>query len=630
MSYLAQPAVSRGDVKSAQHGVVALDETVIGRRVREVGQDAVLQIEHEEGCTGHGRHMCVWAPDAGCKMSTGTNGGADPDESYKSLHRSWLAMAGDDSLMEKGAAAEPVSAREGPTTEAAEARENVEPSPHSVFPPWQRAACVYMASLAAFTSPVSSSIYYPAMQTIAADLHVSLTKISLSITTYMILQGVAPTLTGGFSDRVGRRPAYMLCFGLFIAANIGLARQTDYAALLVLRALQSAGSSGTVALSSATVADVATRQQRGRYIGLAALGSSMGPALGPLIGGLLDHFLGWRAIFWFLAVLGGVLLLAILTCMPETCRNVVGNGAVPPQPWNRPLLVVLRDHRRKRSMMTKQEPTPTIASLAHKKRPGLLSTIPILLDRESLLTLFYSGLLYAGYYVILTGLPRQLAATYHYNSIQVGLCYLPLGLGPMLCRPFIGRLMDANFRRHARAAGVDSFADDRQLSIDNIPVELARLQLSLVVVYGLCAVIIPYGWVMNLRHPPLAAVLVLLFIVGVLLSAAFQPLTALIVDINPRSPAAATAAHQFVRCLLGAAGVATVNPMLDSLGRGWTTTLIALLWAVMSVCWWIVILKGPKWRREKKEKKEREAEEAAKVASSSRLQAIRPSRPLDL
>ncbi len=67
-----------------------------------------------------------------------------------------------------------------------------------------------------------------------------------------------------------------------------------------------------------------------------------------------------------------------------------------------------------------------------KQRPGILSTIPILLEKESSLILFYSGLLYAGYYIIITGLPQQLTSTYNYNSIQVDLCYLPLGLGPLI------------------------------------------------------------------------------------------------------------------------------------------------------------------------------------------------------
>ena len=52
--------------------------------------------------------------------------------------------------------------------EPSEAPEQPE-APHSIYPKWQRIIYVYIASVAAFASPVSSSIYYPAMLTLAKD-----------------------------------------------------------------------------------------------------------------------------------------------------------------------------------------------------------------------------------------------------------------------------------------------------------------------------------------------------------------------------------------------------------------------------------------------------------------------------
>jgi hypothetical protein len=48
--------------------------------------------------------------------------------------------------------------------------------------------------------------------------------------------------------------------------------------------------------------------------------------------------------------------------------------------------------------------------------------------------------------------------------------------------------------------------------------------------------------------------------------------TRLNIDVNPRSPAAASAAFQLVRCLIDTGGVALVTPLLNSLGFGWTGT----------------------------------------------------------
>ncbi len=93
-------------------------------------------------------------------------------------------------------------------------------------------------------SPLSSFIYYPARNALSDDLQVSLNKIDLTFTSYMVVSGVIPTLVGGMADKLGRRPVYLVIFMIYVVANVGLAFQKSYPALLVLRMVQSAGSSG--------------------------------------------------------------------------------------------------------------------------------------------------------------------------------------------------------------------------------------------------------------------------------------------------------------------------------------------------------------------------------------------------
>ena len=56
----------------------------------------------------------------------------------------------------------------------------------SVFTVNQKRAMVATGSMASFFSPLSSSIYFPAMDTIAAALNVSTSKIDLTVTTYLV------------------------------------------------------------------------------------------------------------------------------------------------------------------------------------------------------------------------------------------------------------------------------------------------------------------------------------------------------------------------------------------------------------------------------------------------------------
>ena len=104
-------------------------------------------------------------------------------------------------------------------------------------------------SIVFLASPMSSFIFYPAINSIAHSLDVTVGLVNLAITTYMVVSGVTPALLGNAADKIGRRPVYLLALGLYFVANIGLALQSDFAALLVLRMLQSAGSSGTCSLS---------------------------------------------------------------------------------------------------------------------------------------------------------------------------------------------------------------------------------------------------------------------------------------------------------------------------------------------------------------------------------------------
>lgn len=116
--------------------------------------------------------------------------------------------------------------------------------PHSIFTKPQKLFICLLASFAGMFSTLCSYIYYPALVPIARDLSVSVSLINLTITSYLIIAAVSPAFMGDMADQSGRRPVYIFMFVVFIAANIGIALQKSFGALLVLRMLQSAGSSG--------------------------------------------------------------------------------------------------------------------------------------------------------------------------------------------------------------------------------------------------------------------------------------------------------------------------------------------------------------------------------------------------
>ncbi|KAI9730069.1 MAG: hypothetical protein M1834_006061 [Cirrosporium novae-zelandiae] len=484
---------------------------------------------------------------------------------------------------------------------------------------------VFMCSWAGFFSPVSANIYFPALETLAQFLHVSDSLINLTITSYMIFQGLAPTIIGSLSDSNGRRPAYMICFTIYIGANIGLALQSNYAALLVLRMVQSAGSSGTVALASAVVADVSTSSQRGMYMGLATAGALLGPSIGPIVGGLLCEFLGWRSVFWFLTIFAGCFLVPFILFYPETGRRVVGNGSIPPQGWNMSVMNYLKV--RKQTREAGNDPTVLFAKrqmLARQRRfrfPNPFLVLRIVFELEVGLVLLFNALLFCAMYDVTSGIPSQYAEIYGFNDLQIGLSYIPLGVGASIAAIINGKLVDRNYRRLAKKHGMPLIRNRHQ-DLRNFPIEACRIQIVFPMLFLGSAALIAYGWVLD-YETSLAGPLVLLFFLGYCLAGAFNVLSTLTVDLYPQAPATVTAANNLVRCLLGAGATALVLPMIHGMGRGWCYTFLGLALIGLSPILLAVIKWGPKWREEKRIKdEEKQAKRDARDEEAKRREVV--------
>ncbi|TAQ84893.1 hypothetical protein B7494_g6788 [Chlorociboria aeruginascens] len=486
---------------------------------------------------------------------------------------------------------------------------------YSVYSITEKRFFIIIASLAALFSPLSANIYYSALNTLATDFHQSLSNISLTVTTYLVRTliplhtGLAPTIVGSLSDDFGRRPLYLACFIVYICANVGLAVQNSFAGLLILRMLQSSGSSGTVALASAVAADIFTSAQRGSYMGYVLMGALVGPAFGPVIGGLLDKYLGWRWIFWFLTIFAGATFTIIFFFLPETCRKVVGNGSIIPPLWNTSVLSYWHQRKQKAAGI---EPNHS-AKNEFKRRGSPIQSIYIVFDKESGVVLFYAGFFFAGFYMIQTALPGVLQDQYGYSALDIGLCYIPAGMGSLFAAFVMGRFLDFNFRRHAKKLGIE-ISHNRQQELRNFPIEKARLEIVFPLAFAAAAVTIIFGWLMK-EKIFIAAPLVFLFFSSFFVSCSFQGLSTLVVDLNRDSPSSATAAMNLARCLLGAAGTAAVVPMLNSIGAGWVGVFVGGMWVVLSPLILCVLKWGPQWREDKRLKLE--AKEAARTQEAA-------------
>ncbi|ROW14089.1 hypothetical protein VPNG_04121 [Cytospora leucostoma] len=476
---------------------------------------------------------------------------------------------------------------------------------YSAFSPAMKKWIITVVSFTSFISPMTANIYFPALNPIANDLGVSVSLINLTLTTYMILQGIAPTLFGDFGDMAGRRPAFIIAICIYIVANLGLSLQNNYAALMVLRMVQSGGSSGTLALGYAVVADIATSSERGKYMGIVGAGINVGPSLSPVLGGVLAQYLGWRAIFWFCFIFSCAVMIPYILTVPETCRLIVGNGSIEPPGWQN---MTVLDWVRKRLARRKQEKSgQVVVEGTSETRPKLkirfpnpLRALAIAFDKGLGLIIFYNSLLYLVFIISVSTLSTQFKDIYGYNDLEIGLCYLPYGAGCFGAAIGQGYMLDWYYRRVASQIGF-SIDKKRGDDLSKFPIEKARVTpLYFFVSVGLIAMIL-YGWILEMRTS-VAAPLCLLFVIGLCITGSFGILNTLIVDLSPESPATAVAANNFVRCELGAISTAVIELMIGAMGTGWCFTFFALLAAVFMPILWVEAKYGIQWRQEKKDK----------------------------
>lgn len=154
---------------------------------------------------------------------------------------------------------------------------------YSVFATsYYRVMITTLLGIATITSSLTATVYLPLLPLLSAHFQVSAQAINLTITLYIVIQAIAPLVLSTFSDTIGRRPLYLTTFAIYTVASLGLAlNRKSYAGLLVLRALQSLGSSAVLSICYGTISDISTPGERGKVLGAVISAANLGTAIAP-------------------------------------------------------------------------------------------------------------------------------------------------------------------------------------------------------------------------------------------------------------------------------------------------------------------------------------------------------------
>lgn len=484
-----------------------------------------------------------------------------------------------------------------------------EEEPYSIFDRRQKAVIVLIVSTAATFSGFASNIYFPALPTIARDLDVSIELVNLTVTSYLIFQGVAPSLWGPISDVKGRRVAYCCTFLVFLGACVGLAETRNYATLIVLRCLQSTGSASTIAIGSGVIGDITTRADRGGFMGIFQAGLLVPVAVGPVIGGALAGSLGWRAIFLFLAIYSAAFLALLILLLPETLRSIVANGSrTPPSAIARYPLSVYQ-----KATKVKWSPEVGPSQPAARKRIDITGPLRILVSKHAAPIIIFLAVYYAVWQMSITAMSSLFEASYGLDQTQIGLTFIANGAGSMIGTLVTGKILDTDYRRvkarhEARSMQGETEAGDdlalSETSFESFPLEKARLRLVPLFSLAQCLSIILFGW--TIQYPDrvhIAVPIVSTFVTGWTAVSTQSVVMTYLVDVFSDRSAAASASLNLARCLFAAGGTSFVMPMVDSIGVGLAFTICVVVQVVALLGVAVQWKYAAAWRKEAERKR---------------------------
>ena len=178
----------------------------------------------------------------------------------------------------------------------------------------------FAALLAALATlgPFSIDAYLPAFAGIQASLNATPLEIQQTLSGYLFAFGVMFLFHGALSDSFGRRPVILVALVVYTVASVGAAIAESAHALIAWRVVQGLSVGAGMVVGRAMIRDLFGPEDAQRLMSLVTLFFGLAPAIAPIIGGFLFVGLGWRAVFWFLAAVGLLLVVVSVRSLPET------------------------------------------------------------------------------------------------------------------------------------------------------------------------------------------------------------------------------------------------------------------------------------------------------------------------
>jgi multidrug resistance protein len=171
-----------------------------------------------------------------------------------------------------------------------------------------------------FIDLLGFGILIPILPTFATkELHVDETAIGIALAVYSLVQFFFNSYLGDLSDRRGRKPIIVICLFLNAIGYIIFALTNTYFILIVSRVVGGIGGS-SIGVAQAYIADITTKEDRSKGMGMIGAAFGLGFVFGPIIGGILSRF-GYEVTGFASAGFSLLAFLVTIFFLPESNIN---------------------------------------------------------------------------------------------------------------------------------------------------------------------------------------------------------------------------------------------------------------------------------------------------------------------
>ena len=187
---------------------------------------------------------------------------------------------------------------------------------------------ILVLSLCGMVSALQFTLVIPLLPEFPELLGISASDSSWLVTATLLTAAVGTPIIARMADMYGKRRMLLVALGAMVLGSVICALEVSFMAMIVGRALQGFGAS-LIAVGISILRDKLPPERIGTAVALMSATMGIGSALGLPLAGVLSELWGWHAIFWFGAVAGAVLVVALLVVVEESTVRTPGRFDVP-------------------------------------------------------------------------------------------------------------------------------------------------------------------------------------------------------------------------------------------------------------------------------------------------------------